>query len=241
MASSLGLFPGLQLGVGGRCWALGPLLLPFPPSPAWAWSWTQVALAMYLLMADSWGWEPEPFHKVPCPRKFLEQTSAAAGGTWERAWAKLPAHKGCQARHGAGRPHPSTAGHLPDAGRSKDKPGRLHLPVHPLQWGHLLQGWEPRPPRPPAPGTGLGTDGCVREACRAYVINTWGAEAGRYPGPKSSVPTLPRPGSGQNRQEGAGLLSPEHSGFLWGGSVIPSKPRFHILLGSQQGHSHTLS
>lgn len=64
MGPGHGLLSGLVPRAAARCWgallALGPFLLPSPPSPAWAWSWTQVALAMYPLMADSWGWEPEP-------------------------------------------------------------------------------------------------------------------------------------------------------------------------------------
>ena len=52
----------------------------------------------------------------------------------------------CQARRRAGRPDPSPAGHLTGTGCSKTS--QVHLPAHPLPWGHLLQGRESRPAAP---------------------------------------------------------------------------------------------
>ena len=70
-------------------------------------------------------------HKVPCPWRFPEQASMAAGVTWERAWAELPACRGCQARRRAGRPDPSPAGHLPGTGRSMTSQVGLAPPACP--------------------------------------------------------------------------------------------------------------
>lgn len=66
------------------------------------------------------------------PRESLGQASCQQGA--------------CQAGRRTGRPDPSPAGHLTGTGCSKTS--QVHLPAHPLPWGHLLQGWESRPAAP---------------------------------------------------------------------------------------------
>lgn len=128
-------------------------------------------------------------------------------------------------------PTPCT-GRQPSTGHSEDKPGRLHLPVRPPRWGHLLQGREPQPPWPPAPGTGLGADGCVCGTCRAHVISGGGAGAGGRPGPQSSVPTLLGSGMGRAGRRVRGC-SPRVQWVSVGGPGSHPSPWFHTPRGQQ--------
>lgn len=66
------------------------------------------------------------------PRESLVQASCQQGA--------------CQAGCRAGRSDPSPARHLTGTGCSKIS--QVHLPAHPLPWGHLLQSWESRPVAP---------------------------------------------------------------------------------------------
>ena len=190
---------------------------------------------------------PEPWPRAPaltrCPVPEVCKISfcGRSGLGWARAWARLPAGKGSRAGNGAGRPDPGPDRRLPGTGHSKEKPGRLHLPVPttPHRGATCSRAESPgtRGPRPLAQVWAQMAAG-VRPARLTSPL--WQGLRGRagIQAPRVLPPPLPGlPGSGQGTREGA-----EHGGFLWGGSGSSPRPCFHILpRPAQPGHSPTLS
>lgn len=85
----------------------------------------------------------------------------------------------------------------------------------------------------PAPGTGLGTDGPVHEAClQGAGHQSLGAEAGQAPGVLSPLlPGLLVSRAGGGGQTGGCVAAALQSTVrVWGGAGIPPSPWFHILL-----------
>lgn len=164
---------------------------------------------------------------MPYPWRFPEQASTAAGVTWERAWAELPACRGCQAGHRAGRPDPSPAGHLPGTGRSTTSQVGLTPPACPPPCCAATCSRARSPS-----GPGLWHRPGHRWPCRrtSSILGGRGRQASRSP--KFCPRILPRVArQWVGRQEGAGLLPPRAQWVSVGrGSGSLPRPWFHILL-----------